>query len=62
MIGSLFELFLENTYTRNDVLEISAVSDYTWHGACLAIAELARRGLLLPERLSEIIPWVGKVS
>ncbi|PKK78732.1 ARM repeat-containing protein [Rhizophagus irregularis] len=60
VIGSLFELFSENTYTRNDVLEISAVSDYTWHGACLAIAELARRGLLLPERLSEVIPWVGK--
>lgn len=62
IIGSLFELFSENTYMHNGVLELSAVSDYTWHGACLAVAELARRGLLLPERLSEVIPWISKVN
>ncbi|CAJ0628726.1 13375_t:CDS:10 [Entrophospora sp. SA101] len=60
VIGSLFELFSENTYKRNNLLELSAVSDYTWHGTCLAVAELARRGLLLPERLKEVIPWAIK--
>jgi len=33
-------------------------NDNTWHGSCLTLAELARRGLLLPKRLNEIIPIV----
>ncbi|KAL9650532.1 hypothetical protein ABK040_004751 [Willaertia magna] len=34
--------------------------DNSWHGSSLALAELARRGLLLPERLSQVIPLIEK--
>lgn len=35
-------------------------SNGAWHGGCLALAELARRGLLLPERLPTVIPVMKK--
>jgi hypothetical protein len=54
IISSIFELLAE--YVSGD--DISAVSDSTWHGSCLALAELSRRGLLLPDMLKDIMPTV----
>ncbi|CAN0583774.1 unnamed protein product, partial [Ectocarpus sp. 12 AP-2014] len=41
-------------------LFVEAEWDGAWHGGCLALAELARRGLLLPERLPRACPLVRR--
>ena len=33
--------------------------DTAWHGGCLALAEVARRGLLLPHRVPELAPLMA---
>lgn len=48
VVGSVLELFSPSE------------SDTAWHGGCLALAELARRGLLLPSRLQHVAPLVAE--
>jgi tubulin-specific chaperone D len=48
VVESLFELFSVGQ------------GDSAWHGGCLALAELARRGLLLPNRLAAVVPLISR--
>lgn len=44
------------------ILELFSATetDSAWHGGCLALGELARRGLLLPNRLDQVFPLLYK--
>ena len=41
--------------------DLPAMAEGTWHGACLASAEMARRGLIPTNKLPELIEWQSKV-
>jgi hypothetical protein len=59
-IASLFAINVADI--MGDRSDLSSVSEHTWQGACLALAELGRRGLLKGEELGEKLEWVQKVS
>ncbi|CAM9714670.1 unnamed protein product [Chrysoparadoxa australica] len=56
--GRLTQMLADDVVASVLTLFSDAEGDMSWHGACLALAELARRGLLLPARLPEAVPLV----
>ncbi|XP_009628692.1 tubulin-folding cofactor D isoform X2 [Nicotiana tomentosiformis] len=54
--------YLLSDEVLSSVLELFSPSegDGSWHGGCLALAELARRGLLLPVSFHKVVPVVIK--
>lgn len=44
------------------IYDMPAIAESTWHGACLACAEMARRSLVSPDKLPKLIEWLSQVG
>lgn len=55
-------LFAIHSLAAANLYDLPAIAESTWHGACLASAEIARRGLVSSNRLSGLLEWLSKVS
>lgn len=53
--------FSIHSLSAASLYDVPAVAEATWHGACLACAEMARRGVVSAERLPELVGWLSKV-
>ncbi|CAO1637002.1 unnamed protein product [Parajaminaea phylloscopi] len=55
------QLFEINALRLKDgEMDLSAVSEHTWQGACLGLAEMVRRGQLSHEDLTDKLQWVQR--
>ena len=61
ILENVMQLFSVHMIAVESFYEMPAVAEATWHGTCLACAELARRGLVANSQLSELIDWLAKV-
>lgn len=59
----ILDLFSENVIvTLDGDQDLNETSEATWHGACLALAEMIRKGLVAPSIFPQMIPWCIQVG
>ncbi|EMD39955.1 hypothetical protein CERSUDRAFT_45983 [Gelatoporia subvermispora B] len=60
VLDTVIGLFSIHSMAAASMYDLPSVAEGTWHGACLACAEIARRGLVTDDKLSELISWLTK--
>ena len=61
VLDNVVNLFTIHSVAAATIYDMPSIAEGTWHGACLACAEMARRGLVADEALSDLIGWQCKV-
>ncbi|KIK93339.1 hypothetical protein PAXRUDRAFT_145292 [Paxillus rubicundulus Ve08.2h10] len=62
VLETILGLFSIHTIAGASIYDMSSVAEATWHGACLATAEMARRGLVHPPLLPQLLECLSKAS
>ncbi|KIJ54812.1 hypothetical protein M422DRAFT_24702 [Sphaerobolus stellatus SS14] len=60
VLDNVTELFSIHLPASQRMEDLPTVAESTWQGACLACAEMARRGLITGNRLEELLEWLKK--
>ncbi|KAI0732028.1 TBCD protein [Fomitopsis betulina] len=60
VLENLINLFSIHSIAAATIYDMPSIAEGTWHGACLACAEMARRGLVADDALANLIDWQCK--
>ncbi|KAF9808522.1 hypothetical protein IEO21_07853 [Rhodonia placenta] len=60
VVDTVIGLFSIHSIAAASIYDLPSIAEVTWHGACLACAEIARRGLIADEKLPDLIGWLCK--
>jgi len=60
ILDSVMDMFSIHLTEAANLGDLPAVAEATWHGAALACAEIARRGLVASDQLPILIGWISK--
>ncbi|KAJ6613342.1 TBCD protein [Mycena sp. CBHHK59/15] len=60
VLETILGLFAIHSIAAASLYDLPAIAESTWHGACLACAEMARRGLVGATALTELMDWLSK--
>ncbi|EJF63417.1 ARM repeat-containing protein [Dichomitus squalens LYAD-421 SS1] len=60
VLDQVLHLFSLHSAGIASIYDLPSIAEATWHGACLACAEMTRRALIPDERLSELVQWLYK--
>ena len=61
VVENILGLFAIHSVAAASIYTMPSIAEATWHGTCLACAEIARRSLVPDNRLSDLFEWMSKV-
>jgi hypothetical protein len=62
VLDTIIALFSIHSVAAASLYDMPTIAESTWHGSCLACAEMIRRDLIPSKMVLQVIEWMSKVS